>query len=101
MVNRKPPASQEEFFSARAIEIEILRQPTTCFFNVRASLVKRERQSIQCHNDLGCLYLPLFRYLIKSCAWCKYFDTAQEKHHALIQHHLLNFNTLSDYSQGL
>src|SRR3989442_35374 len=82
-----------------AIEIEILRQPAACLVDIRTSLVKSKGQSIQCSNDLSCLYLALFHCLIKRCAWSNYFGTTQKKHHTFIQPQFFNFNTLSDSSQ--
>src|SRR5258708_1010644 len=101
MVNREPSSSQEQFLTTRAIQIEILRQPAACLFNVRTSLVKSKRQSIQCKKNLSCLCLALFRCLIKRCAWHYYFGTTQEKRHAFILPHFFNFNTLSECSQCL
>src|SRR5258708_25643429 len=101
MVNREPSSSQEQFLTTRAIQIEILRQPAACLFNVRTSLVKSKRQSIQCRDNLSCLCLALFRCEIKGCAWRNYFGATQKKHHTFIQQHFFNFDTLSECSQSL
>src|SRR5437588_10525598 len=84
-----------------AIEIEILRQTTTCLFNICTSLVKCKRQSIQCSNDFRCLCLALFHCLSRRCVWCNNFGTAQKKRHTYIQPHFFNFDTLSHCSQCL
>src|SRR5260370_33033436 len=101
MVNREPSSSQKQFLTTRTIQIEILRQPTACLFDIRTRLVKREPQTIPWKKNLNWLCLALFRCLIKRCAWRNYFGTTQEKHHTFIQPHFFNLDTLSDCSQSL
>src|SRR5690242_19326422 len=96
MINWKSSSSQEESLATRTVEMEILRQPAACLFNICTSLIKGKRQSIQHSSDFSCQCLGLFRCLIKRCVQGQYSDTTQEKHHTFIQPHFFNFHTVSD-----
>src|SRR5712692_44808 len=52
-------APGKEVFAMDLIDLEVISKATACFFDIRASLVKRQREEIEGNHNIGRL-IPLF-----------------------------------------